>query len=203
MMDNIMQAELEISRGRHQKRKLEAELQQNAKLAAVGELAAGVAHELGAPLSLVDAKMQRALRAPDLTAHADNVLRSIRQEVARMARIIRELLDFSGRNPIERRRITAGSLLHDALETITPEAEKTGTRVEIRPFPVPCKNQSVLRISSNSLRRCALVSGYAICKLLSVSTTIWETIKRAFFLSSAGIAYQGATSVLVALRHCS
>jgi hypothetical protein len=45
---------------------------------------------------------------------------------------------------------------------------------------------SSLRIDFNSCRRFAVVLGYAIFSPLSVSRTIWETINRAFSLSSAG-----------------
>jgi hypothetical protein len=51
---------------------------------------------------------------------------------------------------------------------------------------------STLRIAFNSSMRFAVVLGYAIFRPLNVSRTIWETIKRAFSLSSAGTAYQGA-----------
>ena len=40
-----------------------------------------------------------------------------------------------------------------------------------------------------------------MCSLLSSSRIIWETIKRAFSLSSAGTTYQGAIGVLVAFKH--
>src|ERR1022692_4353816 len=50
---------------------------------------------------------------------------------------------------------------------------------------------SNLRIEFNSRRRFAVVLGYAILSSLSASRTIWETINRAFSLSSAGTTYQG------------
>src|SRR5439155_20554685 len=60
---------------------------------------------------------------------------------------------------------------------------------------------SRLRIESNSRRRLALVSGKAILSPSNVSRTIWDTINRAFSLSSAGTTYQGPSRVLVTLRH--
>ena len=49
----------------------------------------------------------------------------------------------------------------------------------------------------------AVVLGYAILRSSSALRTIWETIKRAFSLSSAGTTYQGAWRVLVAFRQAS
>jgi hypothetical protein len=51
---------------------------------------------------------------------------------------------------------------------------------------------SSLRIDFNSRQRFAVVLGYAIFSPLNASRTIWETINRAFSLSSAGTTYQGA-----------
>ena len=72
-------------------------------------------------------------------------------------------------------------------------------------YPAPARYHfaSVLRIDSNSRRRFALVFGYAILSSSNVSRTIWDTIRRAFSLSSAGTTYQGACLVLVAPRHSS
>ena len=51
---------------------------------------------------------------------------------------------------------------------------------------------SCLRIDFNSRQRFGVVLGYAILSALNVSRRIWETINRAFSLSSAGTTYQGA-----------
>src|SRR5271156_7182268 len=50
---------------------------------------------------------------------------------------------------------------------------------------------SSLRIDFNSCRRFGVVFGYVILRSPSESKTIWETIKRAFSLSSAGTNFQG------------
>jgi two-component system, NtrC family, sensor kinase len=67
-------------------------LHRSEKLAALGQVAAGVAHELGAPLSLIDGKAQRALRHPEHPAATP--LNGIREQVRRMERLVRQLLEF-------------------------------------------------------------------------------------------------------------
>src|ERR1700730_9914813 len=54
------------------------------------------------------------------------------------------------------------------------------------------------RIDFSSSRRSALGFGYDILRVSKVSRMIWEMISRAFFLSSAGTTYHGASLVLVA-----
>ena len=61
-----------------------------------------------------------------------------------------------------------------------------------RPSPQRRYSASCLRMDCSSRRRCALGLGYAIFIFLNVSTMIWDVIRRAFSLSSAGTTYQGA-----------
>lgn len=51
-------------------------------------------HELGSPLTLVDGHAQRALRDPNLPGTVRSELDSVRREVKRMTRLVRQLLDY-------------------------------------------------------------------------------------------------------------
>jgi hypothetical protein len=62
---------------------------------------------------------------------------------------------------------------------------------------------SCLAIDCRSWRRFALIFGYDIFSSVSSSIIIWDTIKRAVSLSCAGMAYQGACTVLVWDKHFS
>src|SRR5690625_7263649 len=62
MLDSILASKREIDARRDRENDLKTQLHQSEKLAAIGRFAAGVAHELGTPLSVADGKAQRALR---------------------------------------------------------------------------------------------------------------------------------------------
>lgn len=130
MLDSMARSEAEIARRQEAQQTLEADLRQSRKLAAVGELAAGVAHELGTPLSVVDGKAQRALRRDDLDRRTRDTLESVRSEVQRMARIVRQLMDFARRNPLRPRRQSLEHLLGTVLDQVRELPEARHARIE-------------------------------------------------------------------------
>ncbi|MGM0901181.1 MAG: ATP-binding protein [Bacillota bacterium] len=77
------------------KRKIEAQLIQSGKLAAIGEMAAGVAHELNNPLTAVMGNAQLLLRKLDLSDPQHKLLENIYECGKRSKTIIRNLLTFS------------------------------------------------------------------------------------------------------------
>jgi two-component system cell cycle sensor histidine kinase/response regulator CckA len=97
----------ERKRAEKQRTRLQLELLQAQKLSAIGELAAGVAHELNNPLTgilLYSALSLRKLNAsdPERSGYLEKLprdLEMIRDSALRCDRIVKGLLDFSRRDP--------------------------------------------------------------------------------------------------------
>ena len=71
------------------------QLWQSARLAGVGELAAGIAHELNNPLGIVHLRLESILNHTPLNDPRRSALEVIDSEVERMARLVANLLQFS------------------------------------------------------------------------------------------------------------
>ena len=101
------------------------------RLSTVGKLAAGVAHELGTPLSIVSGHAEMIANGEVV---AEKVLESatiIDREARRIARIVRSLLDFARRKGPEGGSCDVSRVAQGALALFQPMAEKANIRLEL------------------------------------------------------------------------
>ena len=76
----------------------QAQLVQSGKMAAVGQLAAGVAHEVNNPLQIILSRVQLLMIRHEEHDRLAKDLKLIESNVKRISRIIRSLLDFARHN---------------------------------------------------------------------------------------------------------
>ena len=86
------------------------------RLAALGQLAAQLAHEIGTPLSSVSGHLQLALSQRDLPASLRERLDVSTREIARIGRIVRDYLDSTRSLEAELRPVSLRQVLSEAVE---------------------------------------------------------------------------------------
>jgi two-component system, NtrC family, sensor kinase len=111
---------------------LERELRHKERLASVGRLAAGIAHEMGAPLNVIKGRAEILKQRHDLPQERrDRNLDIINAQADGIARIVRQLLTLARPFNLRREVLDAAQLIADVRELIEPEATKAGLRIEI------------------------------------------------------------------------
>lgn len=100
MTDGLARKVSELEDANRSLRVAREEVIQAEKLAGVGRLAAGVAHELGNPVAAVTGYVSMLLRGREKDESSDaDVLRRVEREMKRVDRIIRDLLEYSRPRP--------------------------------------------------------------------------------------------------------
>lgn len=130
MLDRIARDTEEIAGRRSAQARLQADLQASRKLAAVGELSAGVVHQLGTPLSVLDGKAQGLLRRRDLDDQTRGRLEDMRREVERISQTVRQLMDFARTRPVQRRNTRLSRIVTSAVERTREDPAAVDTVIE-------------------------------------------------------------------------
>ena len=118
-------------------RQAEGHLTRSAKLASVGRLAAGVAHEIGNPLAAILGFVELLGDADLDQGQRKEFLARIGGETERIHRIIRDLLDFSRPPHNEGADLTSDPLeaVRDAINLIRPQKEMRAIELRERVAP--------------------------------------------------------------------
>ena len=119
---------------------LEEQLQISDKMASVGLLAAGVAHEVNTPLTGISSFTQMLLSTADPDDPKTRMLEKIEQQTFRAAKIVNGLLNLSrssGTNPEESAPVDLNAIVGDVLSLLEPQllAGKVKVRRELCPSP--------------------------------------------------------------------
>ena len=99
-----------------EKQRLEEQLHLSSRLAAVGELSAGIAHELNNPLAAIKGFAQLLIGGDDLGETVKKDLEAICMEAQRATKITQDLLSFARRHEPEKRLISINEALAKSLD---------------------------------------------------------------------------------------
>lgn len=117
-----------------QQHKLQASLVHQEKMAAFGLLAAGIAHDLGNPLSAIDMHMQ-LMEDEDLTPELAESVKTVRRETGRLRRTLRDLVDFARRRGSDASLVDVAEVARDALRLLRYDKRMRRVDVELEADP--------------------------------------------------------------------
>ena len=119
---------------------LDEGLVQAQKMAAIGQLSAGVAHEINNPLAIIrqEAQWMQTLLHTDHFQGVEEAkelydsLREIIQQVDRGKEIVHNLLDFARKRPPVFQRVGVNKLIKDMAALVAKEASHKGIKIDLR-----------------------------------------------------------------------
>jgi signal transduction histidine kinase len=107
---------------------LERRLRETEKLAAIGNLAAGLAHEVAAPLHVIRGRAEMLLKRTTVEPDRRN-LHIIVQQIGRITVIVRNLLDYARRREPEFGPVDLGAVIGGVLEFLDWEMGRANVQV--------------------------------------------------------------------------
>jgi PAS domain S-box-containing protein len=101
-----------------ERKQLDQQLVQSGKLTAIGELAAGVAHEINNPLFAILGLTEFLLKESEDGSRARHRLELIRETGLEIKEIVRALLDFAGENAEERHLVQIEDVVRSTVDLV-------------------------------------------------------------------------------------
>ena len=139
--------------------KREAQVVQSERMAAIGQLAAGIAHEINNPIGIIRGYLRTMLpEAQDETLKEE--LRILDEEAAACQRIAEDLLAYARTPELTKERVQIDLLLEDAANRFSSTATNTAVTVRVEAEAAPVFVDAVrLRQVINNLARNASEAG--------------------------------------------
>lgn len=163
MLDAMAEKDADIEARRLNEIALEKQLRKSHKLAELGVLAAGVAHEIGAPLTVINGQAQRLARRESIGEDERARLARIRGEVERIVTIVRQLMELGRRHNVEKEWVALDDLVQGARDLVEEELEQHSTHLDTElPEPPPrllVNGQQLTQVLTNLLRNAAQSAG--------------------------------------------
>jgi signal transduction histidine kinase len=125
---------VESARDITEARQLEARVRSQEKLAALGVLSSGIAHDIANPLASMSSELE-LLESEEDAAKMRESLSVLRRQVDRIGRTLREMTDFARRRGDDHSPVAVDVAIHDALRMVRhdPRARRVSIQTEVSP----------------------------------------------------------------------
>ncbi len=126
----VQKAERMIEQRASEQRELESQLHLAERLAALGEMVAGISHEIKNPLGIIRSTAELLGEMPDASASQKRLSGVIKEESTRLNQIVTEFLDFARPQVPNLHECQLEEIIEKNLSFIRPELEKKGIQVQ-------------------------------------------------------------------------
>jgi signal transduction histidine kinase len=135
MTNYLREARQEQARANGARLALETRLRHSEKLATMGQMAAEIAHEVGTPLNVIGGRARSLSKRPGDPAEVHKNAEIIVGQVDRIAKIIRQVLDFSRKSRPTLTHVDVGRMMTEAVGFVDETLKRQHIQVDLRTAP--------------------------------------------------------------------
>jgi len=128
LYENLEKTTEDLTHTLWKNRKMSLQQLQTERLAAVGQLAAGAAHEINNPLAIISARAQ-LLQLKEKDEKKQKELSLISQQIDRISKILSNLMDFARPRPPELHKINVHKIIDKVLDLLDSELKRHNIQV--------------------------------------------------------------------------
>lgn len=128
MVRDLAEARRQLIAAADAREALEAGLLRVDKLVTLGQLSAGLAHEIGSPLQILGGRSRDLAARTDLPPEVVRSARILAEQSDRIARIVEQLLAFARRKTARMGEIDIGSAVRAIVDLVETEARRRGVQ---------------------------------------------------------------------------
>jgi two-component system sensor histidine kinase PilS (NtrC family) len=138
-------------------RAMENAVERSKRLADLGQVAAGLAHELRNPLASISGCVELLRGAEGLSAEEQRILGIVLRETSRLDELLTRFLEFSRPAPPNKRRTDLAAIAGETLDVFAADPTAAGLAIErtLVPAPVECDADQVRQVFWNLLANAA------------------------------------------------
>jgi signal transduction histidine kinase len=136
----------ELDGAQRERERLTTELGERERLAALGRIAAGIAHEVRNPLASMKLRADLARTSGEATPAVARDLDDIASEIGRLDRLVSDLLVVAGRRPGPQAEVDLGELVARRMALLAPWAAEKRVAVEL-------EGTALARVDSDAIAR--------------------------------------------------
>jgi len=113
---------------------IERRLIQQERISAIGEITAGIAHEVGTPLNIISANIEFLTRA-DKNLRTNEEIAAIREQTSNITQLVNQLLDFSRERPPEFTPVNINDLIEKTIGLLNHQLHGSDIKIRLNLAP--------------------------------------------------------------------
>lgn len=141
--------------------RLEQRLLHREKLVTAGQLAAGIAHEVGTPLNVARGRAEMSLSHLGGAHEESDNQRIVIDQIDRVTRLLQQLLDYVRPEAVAIQKVDLAQSLHVVTALLTPQASKRGVALRVETSESPTLHadpdqvqQIIVNLTLNAIDAC-------------------------------------------------